>query len=112
VVALLGAIALALESSGLDLVAMDALYRAGGGAYVLRNAWWTKNLLHDGGQDVVKAIAVIAALVGLFGKWLPGIDALGGDFRGGDAGRNFGSHAFVFLSLRAIVVRLSKATVA
>lgn len=55
--------ALLLEVTGIDLEFMDALYAVGGGKWVLRDAWWTKVFLHEGGQNVIKLSAVLAGLV-------------------------------------------------
>lgn len=100
VIALLCVIALGLEFSGLDLVVMDALYRAGGNEYVLRNDWWAKIVLHDAGQATIKFIAVGALLISVFGKWLPVMQPW----------RRAAFYLFLFISLSSLLVAFGKST--
>jgi len=100
VFAVLCVAAIGLESSGLDLIVMDALYRAGGDTYGLRDTWWTKNLLHDSAQVIAKAIAVAAALVSLFGNWLPGLRPF----------RRVACYLFLMIVLSSLIVAIGKST--
>lgn len=99
-VAVLAVLAIVFESSGLDLIVMDALYRAGGNDYVLRDAWWTKRLLHDGGQDVIRTIALAAVLVSVFGTWSPGLQRH----------RRAACYVFLAISLSALIAGIGKST--
>jgi membrane-associated PAP2 superfamily phosphatase len=58
----LAGVVLVLETSAGDLRVADWIYRASGGAWTWRDAWLTRNLIHEGGRALVAA-ALLALLV-------------------------------------------------
>jgi membrane-associated PAP2 superfamily phosphatase len=55
--------ALAMETTSADLTTADMLYKESGNSSALRDLWWMKELLHDGGQTLVKPGAVVAGSI-------------------------------------------------
>jgi membrane-associated PAP2 superfamily phosphatase len=52
-----------LASTDIDLrIAERFFYDAGSGSFPARNAWWARDLLHDGGRDAVRLVALGALL--------------------------------------------------
>ena len=60
--------ALLLEYSGADRWLLDAIHDPVAGAFPLADAWWTNQLLHEGGRALVRIIAVGALLVAVAGR--------------------------------------------
>lgn len=63
-----GVVLLTLELGDIDLRVADWLYQYGGNAWSWRDAWLTRDVIHEGGRSLVEAMA-IALLASFAGAW-------------------------------------------
>ena len=66
---------LLLALSQADLLLADQIYQWSGGSWRLRDAWFTSEVLHEGGRKLVNVVAVVLILLTLASLKLPGLRA-------------------------------------
>ncbi len=66
---LLSVAGVTLEMAGIDLLVADRIYLWSGGAWSLRDAWITSELIHSGGRTLVGVLTLVLLLL-FAGSWL------------------------------------------